>query len=223
VEKILKEQKPVVWRGLAKEWPCMGWRDIEALKRRVGHLIVPVEVGSSYLDPDLQQLGASLTDMLTFVQTFNHVPPTSQNLTFVYFAQQSLAEHAPDLISDLREPPIAKGRHATVQGWFGPCGTLTPAHIDPYQNVLVQVVGRKHVRVYSPSDSQCMYPFAVLQRQNTSQVDVLNPDLRAFPQFAHAQGYETTLEPGDGLFIPLKWWHCCKAVTGSLSVNFWWA
>jgi len=221
VEALFKAQQPVVWRGLARDWPCMAWKDLDALKQRVGKEIVPVEVGSTYLDPDLEQLGATLQDLLTFVQTFMHDPPTSEGLTNVYFAQQSLAEHVPALLQDLKEPPIAKGRHPIIQGWFGPCGTVTPAHTDPWNNVLVQVVGRKYVRLYSMADSPFMYPFADVPRKNTSQVDVLNPDLRSFPQFSQAQAYHATLEPGDGLFIPFKWWHCCQALTGSLSVNFW--
>jgi len=221
VEALFNAQQPVVWRGLARDWPCMAWKDLDALKLRVGKEIVPVEVGRDYLDPELEQLGATLQDMLTFVQTFMHSPPSSQGLTNVYFAQQPLAQYIPSLLPDIKEPPIAKGRHPTVQGWFGPCGTLTPAHTDPYNNVLVQVVGRKYVRLYPAADASFMYPFTYVQRQNTSQVDVLNPDLRLFPQFDQARGYEATLEPGDGLFIPFKWWHCCQALTGSLSLNFW--
>lgn len=54
------------------------------------------------------------------------------------------------------------------------------------------------------------------------QVNVLSPDLERHPNFADVPHIECTLQPGEMLYIPKKWWHFVWAQTASLSISYWW-
>ncbi|CAJ0748103.1 20945_t:CDS:2 [Entrophospora sp. SA101] len=109
-----------------------------------------------------------------------------------------------------------------INAWFGPKGTISPMHTDPYHNLLAQVVGKKYIRLYSPEETTNLYPFEQDGfLGNTSQVDVEAPDLERFSRFASAKYQECILEPGELLYIPPGWWHYVKSLTISFSVSFW--
>lgn len=87
-------------------------------------------------------------------------PPTA------YLAQHQLLLQLPQLRTDVLVPDhcyTAPPPHPSdplqdrpeldeplLHAWLGPPGTITPLHTDPYHNLLVQVVGRKYVRLYAP-------------------------------------------------------------------------
>ncbi len=71
-----------------------------------------------------------------------------------------------------------------------------------------QVVGFKYVMLFAPSDSPHLYPHEGTMLSNTSRVDVENPDLDAFPDFAKATTARAcVLGPGEMLYIPPGHWH----------------
>ncbi|XP_061761296.1 lysine-specific demethylase 8 isoform X2 [Nerophis ophidion] len=86
-----------------------------------------------------------------------------------------------------------------------------------------QVVGSKYIRLYSPEDSDKVYPHPSPLLHNTSQVDVENPDTERFPAFPEAPYQECVLRPGDVLFIPVQHWHYVRSLEQSFSVSFWWS
>jgi lysine-specific demethylase 8 len=109
-----------------------------------------------------------------------------------------------------------------TNAWFGPAGTVSPCHHDPYHNFLAQVVGSKYIRLYAPSETLYLYPNEGVMN-NTSQVNVENPDLSLHPDTLKASFVDCILGPGEILYIPLKYWHFVKSLETSFSVSFWWS
>ncbi|KAI9138183.1 hypothetical protein BKA69DRAFT_817283 [Paraphysoderma sedebokerense] len=64
-------------------------------------------------------------------------------------------------------------RDVRLNAWFGPASTITPLHHDGRNhNLYAQVIGTKYVRLYSPEETDKMYPYeeASSLMTNTSQV-----------------------------------------------------
>lgn len=101
--------------------------------------------------------------------------------------------------------------------WIGR-DTLTPMHHDLTQNIMLQLVGTKVVRLVPP----------VEQRKLGNVLHVyadfrwLDDELVRARDIAFT---EVVLTPGHALFLPVGWWHCVQAKGFSVtytSTNFPW-
>lgn len=215
--------KPVVLEGTIGHWPALNqhpW-SIGYLRSVAGCRTVPVEVGSRYTDEGWSQT------LLTVDQFIDRYISNTDGVKG-YLAQHQLFDQVPELKDDIRLPDyccLGEGDEddITVNAWFGPGGTVSPLHQDPQQNFLAQVVGSKYIRLYSPEDTDKLYPHQSKLLHNTSQVEVENPDAGRFPEFARAPYLDCVLQPGDVLFIPVRHWHYVRSLELSFSVSFWWS
>jgi lysine-specific demethylase 8 len=196
------------------------WPNLDELKELHGENMVPVEIGN-YMDSTFFKSEIPLHYFIDYLQG-NIEQDASRP---VYLAQHRLFEQIPELADDISKPPfcaLGQGDSYGVNAWFGPEGTVSPLHHDPYHNLLAQVVGQKRVRLYAPSETDLLYPHEHGVQRNTSQVDVEAPDAHRFPLFCDAPYEEVLLEAGDVLFMPRGWWHFCRSQSVSFSVNHWW-
>lgn len=115
--------------------------------------------------------------------------------------------------------------------WAGMGGGATPMHFDALSNFFTQLVGRKHVLVFPPSQSYNVYPHACEHMKDTySMLNLAGGDCEdtidaeRMPALARARGLEATLEPGDVLWLPSFYWHFVRQLDEghpNLSVNTW--
>lgn len=192
---------PLVIKGILEHWPAMSerpWRSRGYLMRRTfgGRRLVPVEVGRSYTDEGWGQrivtFGAFMDEYLVRKEHKygEDEDEGSQGAKIGYLAQHDLFAQIPSLRNDIcipdycytTPPPHPQTRQTSplseplLNAWLGPAGTVSPLHTDPYHNILCQVVGRKYVRLYSPDQTDKLYPRGmeqggVVDMSNTSQVN----------------------------------------------------
>ncbi|CAM9244870.1 unnamed protein product [Scytosiphon promiscuus] len=150
-----------------------------------------------------------------------------------YLAQHQLFDQIPALRRDIMTPDYCAllledeeddrdAGSVAINAWFGPSGTVSPLHNDPFHNLLAQVVGTKRILLVNRTLSAAVYPRPGLM-SNTSQVDAADPNLSEFPRFKEAMPLlECELRKGEVLYIPPLFWHHVEALSISFSVSFWW-
>jgi len=141
-------------------------------------------------------------------------------------------------------------KHLVTNLWIGGKPTTSPLHYDDYENFLCQIVGRKELILFPPTDLEYLYytgrakgelkyqypgeftrdPATVDNRSFVfgSSVNVDKPDLKQHPLYAKATPFRVVLNPGDVLYLPAFWHHEVQSVpdadTGlNIAVNFWFA
>jgi hypothetical protein len=192
--------KPMIVEGAIQYWPALDerpWSSPSYLLEQTlgGRRLVPVEVGKSYTD---EGWGQNIITFKEFMKTYMfHTDANSEESTTTqktgYLAQHDLFAQIPALRADISIPdycycdpapsphlthikPTAKLEEPLLNAWFGPAGTVSPLHTDPYHNILAQVVGYKYVRLYAPEETGKLYPRSAdddgVDMSNTSQVDL---------------------------------------------------
>ncbi len=239
------EGGPLVITDSMEHWPARrgkrAWNQVAYLMSKTmgGRRLVPVEVGRSYTDEGWGQ------KIITFREFVDGLFIKKNTSDIRYLAQHDLFEQIPALRNDISipdycfssppvpaiKPPgkdVAPMQEPLLNAWFGPAGTVSPLHADPYYNILCQVVGKKYVRLYMPRDTAKLYPRGIdvdgIDMSNTSNVDVEGDERvrdEKFPLFREAPYVETILGEGECLYIPIGWWHYVRSLTVSISVSFW--
>ena len=188
---------PLVSKLTLTDWPAVHssnpWSNPKALLAKTfnGRRLVPIELGLSYTSSDF---GQSIMKFADFMSKYLLNPQPDK---LGYLAQHDIFLQIPALKEDIRVPfvcgvtpplpPSGTPMHAKyeagevsqlpeplVRAWFGPAGTISPLHTDPYHNVLCQVYGKKYIRLYPPEETPKMYPRGIdskgIDMSNTSRI-----------------------------------------------------
>jgi hypothetical protein len=214
---------PVVLKGAVRDWELFDRWTPEYLKSVLGS--IPVQVARSpahgeYFDPDTG-VDHQRTLVLPFDRFIDRAfeSGTEEKLYLLQASTKELAPLESDIVMpDHARPPVL---HSNV--WIGSEGNVTRCHYDMQDNLLAQVVGRKRVTLFPSGNLRSMYPRSPFaNKSNFSRVDVMRPDFERFPRFRGVGAYQTQLDPGDMLYIPIHWFHHVVSLDAAISINFWW-
>eukprot|EP00118_Oscarella_pearsei_P018058 m.182497 g.182497 ORF g.182497 m.182497 type:complete len:482 (+) comp39295_c0_seq9:3846-5291(+) len=223
-----------------------GWEDH-------GRFHVPDTVYEKLPFPDLVVVRPATLD-INFSDFLNMVVGNVKegyrvNNVSAYLEYSSIPEYMPKLEVDIDELPFMKGvlERQHLNMWLSDGNTLGKLHFDPFDNLLCQLSGTKHVTLFEPHDNTRLYeshiPEAKLgfdkltgdfERRTLldstsmvmSPVDIKKPDLERFPAFAQVAPMQCTIHPGDVLFMPAFWWHEVQSTPDqeehrNMAVNYW--
>ncbi|KAF2746490.1 Clavaminate synthase-like protein, partial [Sporormia fimetaria CBS 119925] len=208
------------------------------------------ELIASYLSPyastpvPLELTRLSPTGTITAFERFeaplsvllSHITDPPDPSIRLYLAQCPLEDLPADLRADVPMPDLlrqlGKGDIYGSSVWIGRPPTMTPLHRDPNPNLFVQLAGRKVLRLMRPGVGREVYLRA---REGRGHANMRGEEMMAGEENRRlekavwgdvggdVEGYEAVVESGDGLYIPLGWWHSVRGIGEGVngSVNWW--
>lgn len=219
--RYVETRKPVIIVGAVEDWPARRSWSAEYLAATFGDRTVPV---AGVAGRRVENYGA--TGIPYREETLRHCIAQLKTAAADHgYAMFLLEESLPELQADLRTPAFApRAPWSIYKFWMSAADTRTPLHMDLPDNLFMQFVGRKEVRLYSPTQEWRMYRHPPWSRlPQVSRVDAYEPDVARYPRFAKARALQCVVEPGELLYIPRFWWHQVRSMSFSISVNYWWA
>ncbi|KRZ12873.1 tRNA wybutosine-synthesizing protein 5, partial [Trichinella pseudospiralis] len=230
---LFYEREAFIIRGIDFGKCTALWSNVEYLK-----LKIPNEVNASVhvsTDPKLNFLRRNFEYKILKLKTL--VQRCSQNEQTEFFFSKSekyymralgsnhrkdatrIETDFPYLMPDLQLPflfdkekifsSVLRISSAEIQIW---------THYDIMDNILLQIVGRKRVVLFDPSQ----IPYLYLKGDKSKVINIDDLESTEFPKFQRAIRNEGILYPGDVLYIPALWFHNTTAVDFSISVNVFW-
>lgn len=207
---------PVIITGMLDDCAARSKWTYDYLIEQLGDKEVEVQFGRN-ADPDYEMNSQTLRRRMPFGEYVAMVRDSGSTNDFYMTANNDghNRQALRDLMQDL--PPLAEYLQEGSSGffWFGPAGTLTPFHHDLTNNFMIQIAGRKRVRLIAPCDTPKVYN----QRHCFTPVDGRNIDLQRFPMMADVPVIDCVLEPGEILFLPVGWWHFVEALDVTITVS----
>ncbi|MCJ0741315.1 cupin-like domain-containing protein [Pedobacter montanisoli] len=216
IKNYLKPRKPLVIKGLTKDWPAREKWTPEYLKQLAGDVEVPL-YDNSKADPS-KPINAAVAKM-KFGDYLDLIQREPTELRIFLF---NMFKKAPSMVNDVKIPKhlIDGVMESLPSMFFGGSNSETFLHYDiDLPNIFhTHFNGRKHVILFDYEWKTRLYclPNATYALED---FNVGNPDFKKFPSLNGIEGYEVFLEHGDTLFMPVGMWHWMKYLDGSYSLS----
>ncbi|MBN8837560.1 MAG: cupin-like domain-containing protein [Sphingobacteriia bacterium] len=203
-------QKPLVIKGLSKQWPAYNKWNWLFFKDLVGDQKVALY---NNVKSDAYTPINTADDYKTFGEYIDMISAGPAGWRIFLF---NIFDHAPQLIEDFTWPDeLMKGFVKRYPMLFtGGEGSITHMHFDiDLSHILhTQFSGRKRVLLFPFEEQHKLYrkPFEVLSMvdfSNYYDAEKSKVDYDKFPALRKANGYDIVLEHGDTLFMPAGYWH----------------
>jgi hypothetical protein len=215
--------KPVIMTDVMKDWRALDW-SWNGLSSRYGATEITV---SRYNDGWYKASDARQMPVKSFIEGVL----TSDWKSFPYYVRDSweLFGKHPELVQDCPVPNHFFDWFSRMPGFsrpgprlfIGPAGAITPMHVDIWETHawLTQLIGRKRWVLISPEDRRHL---AAAQRpgKGLTKYAVEPEDGDFMRKFPSVRPLETTLAPGETIFVPSGWAHHVRSLEAGISITW---
>lgn len=209
--------RPAKLIGIVDHWPALTRWSLDHFSKVIGKAVVEAQVERER-DADYELAKDDHRRMVRFDELVEWLRKDEASNDIYLTAYNSGANAAPlaPLWDDLAPIDLLNMR-GDRDGffWLGPRGTLTPWHHDLTNNLLVQILGCKRVRMAPP------WAFARMRNVHHCFSDWANEPLPAGAgDVLTPPVLEAVIAPGEAIFLPVGWWHQVEALDLSASISF---
>jgi hypothetical protein len=210
-----KNQKPVVIENLTADWPAFEKWNFSYIQKVAGDKMVPLYDNRPVSFKDGFNQAHATMKMSDYVDLLLS-KPTNYRI-FLY----NLIKEVPALKEDFKWPNLGlKLVKQLPMLFFGGENSKVFMHFDiDYSNIFhFHFHGQKKCMLFAPDQTPYLYkiPHSLIARED---IDFDYPDFEKWPKLQHAQGYTTTLNHGEMLYMPEGYWHYMKYETPGFSMS----
>lgn len=164
---------------------------------------------------------------------------SDENLPAPYYRNINIAREYPELISDispesefclpnkfhhqlfkiLKSSFMVYGQYELFIGGKGRSFPYLHYDVPGADTFIHQITGIKDLILFSPEDSQYLYPKGGAAFNISDIPDIENVSGKDFPLFKNAKKFEVRLNPGETVYFPSGWWHTAKMQSFSISLG----
>lgn len=215
LERYYCANRPLLLKGIASDWPAITRWTADYLMEVCGQEVVEIMIGRNTAAVSQQNTSDRLRRQMLFAEFVDLVFSGGPSNDYYLVSRNRFFDSAQTrvLLDDVGQLPFAntKADGDSLRMWFGPSGTITPLHYDDRNNVIVQIVGSKRLRLYPPYVAESM-------KQTQQWYARVDPGSDGNTVVRSAE-VSIDLRPGDALFIPVGWWHAVVAEEISITLS----
>ncbi|WOE75735.1 cupin-like domain-containing protein [Alterisphingorhabdus coralli] len=210
--------RPVKLTGLIDHWPALERWTLDYLEEKVGDAVVELQ-GDRDSGEDYEIAKTRHTRHVRMADVIRDLraDEVSNDFYITAYNDTTNKQALSALWSDLGDLPLlAEDGVANGFFWMGPKGTITPFHHDLTNNLLVQIDGRKHIRMVAAHHVAQMRNHEHCFSQWTAEdFDQAETESNTMPAML-----ECEIGPGEAIFLPVGWWHHVTGLDRTISMSF---
>jgi hypothetical protein len=211
-------RKPLIIKGLSRQWPAREKWTWDYFKSIVGHQTVGV------YNNERAGAGTLVNGADDYIRFGDYLDMIQQGPVTLRIFLFNIFQHAPGIVDDFTWPDhLVKGFLKKYPMLFvGGAGSVAHMHcdIDLSHIFHTQFIGRKRVLLLENRQSPYIYRMPFTVESAASFVNWHQQlDTEQFPALRYARGYTAILEHGDTLFMPGGYWHHMEYIDSGFAMS----
>ncbi|MEP0859814.1 MAG: cupin-like domain-containing protein [Ignavibacterium sp.] len=221
-KEFVAKRKPVVIEDATKHWKALNKWTPEFWQKNYGSKIFEI---------DGKEISINQVIDLSLKSDENNPAPYYRNVRIAHEYPELVPDISPEseyclpnyflhkVFTPLRTSLFAYGQYELFIGGKGRSFPYLHYDVPGADTFIHQIAGEKELILFSPDDSNYLYPKTGAEFNVSSIPDIENVQLDKFPLYKNATKITVVLKAGESIYFPSGWWHTAKMLSFSISIG----